>query len=174
MALIYNKTQILQFMEQKLGVMLKRDHIKSPTKSGSGSSLMLIKAAIQFRHYTIFIHVWDNYPHLFKRKDLVEGLALAVAKKDKILTRHILNSKTAHGFFNVASFAYKFVLLQESVFNFMQGDGHQAASSNRADKEFANMLNSELSKQPYSFYSYALFYERGNIYDCLRSLEQTT
>jgi hypothetical protein len=65
-------------------------------------------------------------------------------------------------------------MLQESIFNFMQGNNQQCTNNNRADKEYYNMLNTELSKQPYSFYSYALFYERGNIYDCLRSLDKTT
>lgn len=53
---------------------------------------MLFKAAILFRHYTIFIHIWDNHPHLFKREDLVEGIKLIVESKNKILTKHILNS----------------------------------------------------------------------------------
>ena len=36
------------------------------------------------------------------------------------------------------------------------------------------MLSQELNKQPYSFYSFALFYERGDVYECLRSLEETS
>lgn len=33
------------------------------------------------------------------------------------------------------------------------------------------MLTYEITKPPYSFYSFALFYERGDIFDCLRSLQ---
>jgi hypothetical protein len=57
---------------------------------------MLIKAAVEFRHYTVFILIWDNYPYLFKREDFYNGLSMVIGKKDAILTKHILNSKTAH------------------------------------------------------------------------------
>lgn len=41
-------------------------------------------------------------------------------------------------------------------------------------RPYYNTLAAELNKQPYSFYSFALFYEKGDIYECLRSLQQTT
>ena len=35
------------------------------------------------------------------------------------------------------------------------------------------MISQELYKQPYSFYAFSLFYERGDIYECLQSLDET-
>ena len=55
---------------------------------------MLFKAALEFRHYTVLIYIWDNFPHLFKRQDLVAGLKAIIEKKDKILTKHMFNSAT--------------------------------------------------------------------------------
>jgi hypothetical protein len=60
-------------MEEKMGLILKRKHIKSPAnlKSGEQRSLMLFKSAIMFRHYTMLIHLWDNNSYLFTKDDYV-------------------------------------------------------------------------------------------------------
>lgn len=36
------------------------------------------------------------------------------------------------------------------------------------------MVHSELHKQPYSFYTFAMFYEEGQIIQCLKSLDHTS
>eukprot|EP00347_Sterkiella_histriomuscorum_P022846 403336932 len=41
-------------------------------------------------------------------------------------------------------------------------------------QEYSLMISNELHKQPYSFFSFALFYEMGMMIECLKSLEQTT
>jgi hypothetical protein len=52
-----------------MGLVLRRKHIKAPNYKDINEShgLMLFKMAIEFRHYSIFTFIWDNYSHLFTR-----------------------------------------------------------------------------------------------------------
>lgn len=77
---------------------------------------MLFKSAVEFRHYTILIYVWDNYPYLFRTQDLLEGFKLFVKKREIILAKHFLASASMKQFFNSFSFAYRFVFLKETIF----------------------------------------------------------
>ena len=69
---------------EKLGMVLRRKHIKAPNYKdlNEAHGLMLFKLAAEYKHYSMLTYIWDNYPHLFNRQDVYEGISLIVSKQD--------------------------------------------------------------------------------------------
>ncbi|CDW79365.1 UNKNOWN [Stylonychia lemnae] len=173
MAILYNHVNILRVFIDKWGYILRRRDIKCPDYkliSKSNNGLMIFEAAVKLKNHSMFKYLWDNHAYLFRLSDFCQGTKIIIESKDQTLIAFLLNSHTTHEFFNIFSFSFRFTYLSEYIFNSLQAMIEDTVEN----KQVIALVHQELHKQPFAFYTFAIFYEHGLMLSCLKSLDNTS